>query len=68
MTATAVVVTVMATASVMATAGGNTKTEVTATETVIAATRAMTKTTTRIGKRRGGRESDLRINGGAMYN
>jgi hypothetical protein len=60
-----VVVTVMATASAMATAGGNTKTEVTATETVIAATRAMTKTTTRIGERRGGRESDLRINGGA---
>jgi hypothetical protein len=35
--------------------------------TVITATRAMTKTTTRIGKRRRGRERDLRINGVAIY-
>jgi hypothetical protein len=34
--------------------------------TVIAATRAMTKTMTRIDERRGGRERDLRINGVAI--
>ena len=60
-----VVATVTAMASMTATAGGDTKTAATATATatVIAATRATMKTTTQIGERRGGRESDLRING-----
>jgi len=64
----AVVATATATASARATAGGDTKMVVTAAATVITAMRAMAKTTTRIGERRGGRESNLRINGGAIYN
>ena len=57
------VATATALASARATAGGDTKTVVTTTAIVIAAMRAMTKTTTQIGERRGGRESNLRING-----
>ena len=75
---TMVVERVMATASATATAGGNTKTmaratamataTMTTTTMVITAKKATTKTATWIGERRGGRESNLRINGGAIYN